>query len=71
MQQEGKAATDYFRYSSFEAASAVIHSICSAWSPTHGFTGVAPFIRDSLPAMPGVRRGRRAPQPVLKDAEHL
>jgi hypothetical protein len=36
------------------------------WSPTHGFTGVVPFIRDSLPAMPGVRRGRRAPQPVLQ-----
>ena len=36
------------------------------WSPTHGFTGEVPFIRDSLPAMPGVRRGRRAPQPVLQ-----
>ena len=34
MQQEGRAATDYFRYSSFESASAVIRSICSAWSPT-------------------------------------
>jgi hypothetical protein len=39
------------------------------WSPTHGFTGVVPFIRDSLPAMPGVRRGRRASQPVLEDAQ--
>jgi hypothetical protein len=36
------------------------------WSPPHGFTGVVPFIRDFLPAMPGVRRGRRAPQPVLQ-----
>jgi hypothetical protein len=38
----------------------------SGCSLTHGFTGVTPFIRDSLPAMSGVRRGRRAPQPVLQ-----
>jgi hypothetical protein len=34
--------------------------------PTHGLTGVVSFIQDSLPAMHGGRRGRRAPQPVLQ-----